>query len=729
MAYTSAVILFPFSPPTMKHLTLLLGLINSPLILTERMKIAPFGPDHTPNFQTTSSVSRPIVSNLNVNSEDPVFIANKIFSSKVTSYKITNQYSDDHSGISHFYACQLYDGIPVVNAYLNLHINKRGEILAMGDSGLYQGQGLGVRKFQKADLNGLMFKESGSDFLPEATSTSSFWSKVLKLFSFNNIDVVETEQDVMFKPQIKKQVLEDPLITPQHAFYVLCQRLGLDFNSEKVTLESDITSRDADGVVKFNLNNPLTRTPVKVKPSYINTEKGLRLAWSLEADFTENWFDTQVDAENGEILRLVDWVSNFAEHKNDGGGDDDGDDDHDDDDKAGKFDRYRVYPLGTNDPFDGDRVLLKAPARTKGSRHGWQSTGKKIWKNTRGNNVKASDGGLEEGQNRPAGTPNEEGGLDFDYELDLNKEPRSYIAAAVTNLFYWNNVIHDLFYQYGFNEVSGNFQQNNYESGGEGDDYVEASAQDSSGYNNANFATPPDGQNGRMRMYVWNLAKPYRDGDLEGGIIVHEYAHGISTRLTGGPANSGCLGWGESGGMGEGWGDTFATILRLTKADKDDKVLGMGNYASNSSGIRHYPYARDLKINPSTYKYLDKPAYWGVHAIGEVWAVILYEVAWELINKMGFTEDWYCADVNYGNTLFLRLLVDGMKLQPCNPKFFDARDAILAAEKEATNGTHRCDIWRGFAKRGLGPNAKLKGGTPWGGGIRTEDYDVPTDCQ
>lgn len=52
-----------------------------------------------------------------------------------------------------------------------------------------------------------------------------------------------------------------------------------------------------------------------------------------------------------------------------------------------------------------------------------------------------------------------------------------------------------------------------------------------------------------MRMYVWNVAVgPERDGDLEAGIIIHEYSHGISIRLTGGPANSGCLGWGESGG-------------------------------------------------------------------------------------------------------------------------------------------------------------------------------------
>ncbi len=63
-------------------------------------------------------------------------------------------------------------------------------------------------------------------------------------------------------------------------------------------------------------------------------------------------------------------------------------------------------------------------------------------------------------------------------------------------------------------------------------------------------------------MYVWDTATPFRDGDLEAGIVIHEYSHGLSTRLTGGPADSGCLGWGEAGGMGEGWGDAIATIIR-----------------------------------------------------------------------------------------------------------------------------------------------------------------------
>lgn len=44
--------------------------------------------------------------------------------------------------------------------------------------------------------------------------------------------------------------------------------------------------------------------------------------------------------------------------------------------------------------------------------------------------------------------------------------------------------------------------------------------------------------------------------------------------------------------------------------------------------------------------------------------------------------------------------------QPCNPDFSQARDAILDADKALTGGDNACEIWKGFAKRGLGVEAK-----------------------
>jgi hypothetical protein len=76
----------------------------------------------------------------------------------------------------------------------------------------------------------------------------------------------------------------------------------------------------------------------------------------------------------------------------------------------------------------------------------------------------------------------------------------------VTNLFYWNNIVHDVAWFYGFDEASGNFQATNPSGLGLGNDAVNAQAQDYSGTNNANFSTPVDGAAPRMQMYVWGTA-------------------------------------------------------------------------------------------------------------------------------------------------------------------------------------------------------------------------------
>ncbi|KAJ2295724.1 hypothetical protein IWW55_005352, partial [Coemansia sp. RSA 2706] len=226
----------------------------------------------------------------------------------------------------------------------------------------------------------------------------------------------------------------------------------------------------------------------------------------------------------------------------------------------------------------------------------------------------------------------------------------------------------------------------------------------------------------RMRMYVWTMTSPRRDGDFEQDIVAHEYTHGISNRLTGGPANSDCLNYGESGGMGEGWSDAVANILRLKSTDSKDTDFILGDYVYTKN-IRNYPYSTSMRTNPSTYKYLDRSDYQEVHAIGEVWAEMLYEVMWALIEKNGFADDIFAHDLTKGNSIMLQILLDGMKLQPCTPTFIDARDAIIQAEDNLTGGKNKCAIWGAFAKRGLGVKASGRDG-----GTHTEDYSVPSDC-
>src|ERR1700754_2367672 len=80
----------------------------------------------------------------------------------------------------------------------------------------------------------------------------------------------------------------------------------------------------------------------------------------------------------------------------------------------------------------------------------------------------------------------------------------SFQQFALTNLFYWNNLLHDMTYNYGFTEASRNFQNDNQGRGGAQGDYVIADGQDAGGTNNANMATPADGGRPRMQMYLWD---------------------------------------------------------------------------------------------------------------------------------------------------------------------------------------------------------------------------------
>ncbi|KMU76915.1 extracellular elastinolytic metalloproteinase [Coccidioides immitis RMSCC 3703] len=385
-----------------------------------------------------------------------------------------------------------------------------------------------------------------------------------------------------------------------------------------------------------------------------------------------------------------------------------------------------VDPWGINDPTDGEREVLTDPWDGNASEFTWISDGRTRYPTTRGNNGIAQDnpsgGNQYENNYRPM---SDDLRFEYPYSTDMSP-PDSYIDASITQLFYTSNVYHDLLYILGFTERAGNFEFNNNNQGGRGNDYVILNSQDGSGTNNANFATPPDGQPGRMRMYTWTTSRPNRDGSFEAGIVIHEYTHGLSNRLCGGPSNSRCLNALESGGMGEGWGDFMATAIRLKAGDTRETDYTMGEWAANEQGgIRQHPYSTNLQTNPLVYTTVNQ--YREVHDIGTVWASMLYEVLWNLIDKHGKNDgpkpelrDGVPTDGKY---LAMKLVIDGMALQPCNPNFVQARDAILDADEALTGGENKCEIWAGFAKRELGTGARYDRSR------RTGSTDVPQECQ
>ena len=218
-------------------------------------------------------------------------------------------------------------------------------------------------------------------------------------------------------------------------------------------------------------------------------------------------------------------------------------------------------------------------------------------------------------------------------------------------------------------------------------------------------------------MYLWTLTTPKRDGSLDSAVPLHEYTHGISNRLTGGPSAASCLRSTESGGMGEGWSDTMAFLLTMKETDTNTKKFGLGSYVlNNEKGIRAYPYSTDRSVNPSTYGSIAPMT--RVHDIGAVWGQILWDVYWTLVDTKGFTPNWLNANAGKGNTIMMMNMIGGMKLQPCNPTFIQARDAILAADVANYGGANKCLMWKGFASRGLGVDAANK----------KDGFKVPAEC-
>lgn len=515
-------------------------------------------------------------------------------------------------------------------------------------------------------------------------------------------------------------------------------------------------------------NVPGTTNIVQARLGYTQTEEGeLSLVWRMliPMDFhhNSNFYEVTIDATSGSVRSSADWVASAPTHIQQG----------EDEVEA----QYKVIRWGLNDPSEGNRTLEIGAQDHTASPYGWHEVpGKASFNDTRGNNVIASAFGagmedyLEPQRPRPTGKKQGQHLL-FEFPFPWRAadrqheelDPAKYADASTVNLFYTLNKYHDLLYRYGFTPASGNFEEAESSEGGRGGDPIVAYAISSAGINNADFTTPPDGSKPRVRMYKFHTKEnaTERDGDFEGGIIIHEMTHGLSTRLTGGPSDSSCLGWGESGGMGEGWGDLLATLVRRKSPTRD--IFTMGSWASHAkSGIRKYPYSTNLTLNPETYKSLDAPGYWGVHAIGEVWAGILYQVEEGLRAQHGWSPDLFPPGTNasqqekdaffltadeikhllgpkgrpskrpvprHGNTLAVQLIIDGMKLQPCRPSFFDARDAIIQADQHLTGGSNACLLWERFAQRGLGVNAKVVGRTPWGGGVRTNGYKKPSKCK
>lgn len=588
-------------------------------------------------------------------------------------FEITDQNQSRISNVTNIYYRQVLNGLQIYGTESSVHVLPNGKILA-----------------------------ENNHFIKDVAQRSSGVTTP----SLTAVQAVQSAAD-----QLNYQVTE--------SFSVLSGNKGI--NQESLISDGGISLSEIPAKLMYQLNK----------------ENEVVLVWdiSIQEKSQQDWWSLRIDAQTGAIVDKVNWMLTCSfEH------------DHSDDVQTLNYNTnlydipnynelsineanscpecYEVFAMPLESPYYGVRTIESNVSDPVASPFGWHDTNGAAGAEftvTRGNNVSAYEDGNNPGYQPDGGATLDFTGFPFS---EIYSGANQYEDAAITNLFYWNNIIHDLLYQYGFDEVGGNFQENNYGNGGLGSDYVNAEAQDGSGTCNANFGTPPDGGNPTMQMYVCGD----KDGDFDNLVIVHEYGHGISNRLTGGPSAAGCLGNSEQ--MGEGWSDFYGLLMSIEAGATGVDPRGVGTYlfgqGPGGPGIRSYPYSTDMAVNPHTYDDIKTEAI--PHGVGSVWAAILWEVTWALIDEYGFDTDFYnfTGDpaLDAGNVQTFALVTEAMKLQPCSPGFVDGRDAIFAADLAIYGGVNECILWDAFAKRGLGLSADQGSSSSRSDG--TEAFDTPS---
>ena len=340
-----------------------------------------------------------------------------------------------------------------------------------------------------------------------------------------------------FIPNISQKV---NTTTPSLSVVAAFQKALIALNESPIV--TDITETISSKEFKLS-NGNLNEDPISTKLVFQPVSNTLKLAWNYTfytQDYKHLW-SVRIDAVNGTLLEKKDMVisCDFPNNATISGTVN----------QATQFNKtffkeelaaspiqaqggtYRVVPYNYVSPLETPRQLIANPENAAASPRGWHNantltgtTASLNYTYTRGNNVWARTdyGGVNPTTTSTTSTangyaPDGGSGLVFDFPYaGTSAVANTYINAACTNLFYMNNICHDLWYQYGFNEANGNFQNNNYTTVASpaAGDYVYADAQDGSTaatptLNNSNFSAPVDGTKPRMQMYLWNIGPSY----------------------------------------------------------------------------------------------------------------------------------------------------------------------------------------------------------------------------
>ncbi len=504
-----------------------------------------------------------------------------------------------------------------------------------------------------------------------------------------------------FSPAIETATADiNPSLPANAAVYQAIQQLGIsaDMPTTITTASTpdQTTTLEHAGISHQRITAKLMWLPVSTQD--------VRLVWNFQLHTMDRQhvFDINVDAHAGQVMTRFDWVADAT---------------------------YRVYPQPLENPNQARplppvdaRQLVTDPHDPVTSPFGWHDddgiAGAEHTK-LRGNNVFAYLDHFN--TDSPAGSRTNCGpGLNCDFPLNLGGDPLMFPQAAMTHVFYWSNLFHDIMANHGFDTASGAFQENNYGMAGLGGDPIMAEVQNGWGSgtellcrdlfdrpvtcrNNATFTTPPDGSPGRLQMQMWESSTgELRDGAYDAGVISHELGHGVTSRLVGGSASASCTAAPTS--ISEGVSDYFGLTMTQKPSDNANTPRSIATWGKgeppSGPGIRTESYtlnpARNSKHHERIYDCVT------VHCAGEIWGQALWGIHWDLIQQHGYHPDLHDPSGTRGNQRMLNYLVRGLKTTRCRPDLLDARDGMLLSTL-ATEDV--CLVNKRLARFGLGLDA------------------------
>ena len=293
---------------------------------------------------------------------------------------------------------------------------------------------------------------------------------------------------------------------------------------------------------------------------------------------------------------------------------------------------------------------------------------------TRGNNVHVQEGALGSIDANATGA-RADGGDELVFNQPYDELAHQYtpenVLAQTVHGFYTINMLHDVYYRYGFNEAAGNYQSTNYTGQGIGGDHLILNVNDPDaqpgGANGPAYFAPGftlgipidgglDGQNGTIELGSYGASAIDRGITMDNDVVLHEHGHAVFGRIVGGPdfypftinplAD-------QNASMNEGFADYTALWHSLDVDTTTEVGEALGEYTTdNPLGIRRVVFSHDMAVNPLTFDdYNPNPSDPNgngpgagvpnseIHNAGEIWASVLYDMTWELMFKYGGVED------------------------------------------------------------------------------------------